>query len=97
MFGALSLSQLQEYWWFIFAILGALFVFMTFVQGGQTLLHTLGKTELVLAVHILCGWEFYLLLSFKPYLMNTVKKRVTFLAQECMRYLCISMEASAFF
>ncbi len=45
MFGALSLSQLQEYWWLIFAILGALFVFMTFVQGGQTLLHTLGKTE----------------------------------------------------
>lgn len=45
MFGSLSLTQLQEYWWLIFAILGALFVFMTFVQGGQTLLHTLGKTE----------------------------------------------------
>ena len=35
----------QQYWWFIVAILGGLFVFMTFVQGGQTLLNTLAKDE----------------------------------------------------
>jgi len=36
---------LQEYWWFLVSLLGALFVFMTFIQGGQTLLYTLAKTE----------------------------------------------------
>ena len=36
---------LQQYWWFIVALLGGLFVFIMFVQGGQTLLNTLGKTE----------------------------------------------------
>jgi len=45
MFNTLSYLQLQEYWWFIVSLLAALFVFMTFVQGGQTLLWSLGKTE----------------------------------------------------
>ena len=40
-----DLLTLQQYWWFLISLLGALFVFMTFVQGGQTLLYTLGKTE----------------------------------------------------
>jgi cytochrome d ubiquinol oxidase subunit II len=31
---------LQEYWWIIVAVLGGLFVLMTMVQGGQSLLHT---------------------------------------------------------
>ena len=35
---------LQEYWWIIVAVLGGLFVLMTFVQGGQSLFHT-AKTE----------------------------------------------------
>jgi cytochrome d ubiquinol oxidase subunit II len=30
---------LQVYWWIIVAVLGGLFLFMTFVQGGQTLFH----------------------------------------------------------
>ncbi len=45
MFSSLSYLTLQEYWWFLVALLGGLFVFMTFVQGGQTLLYTLGKSE----------------------------------------------------
>lgn len=45
MFENLSLLALQEYWWFIIATLGGLFVFMMFVQGGQTLLYTLGRTQ----------------------------------------------------
>lgn len=40
-----SLYTLQTYWWLLISIIGALFVFMTFVQGGQTLLYSLGKTE----------------------------------------------------
>jgi len=36
---------LQEYWWLLVSVIGALFVFMTFVQGGQTLLYTLAKNE----------------------------------------------------
>jgi cytochrome bd ubiquinol oxidase subunit II len=45
MFETLSLSCLQQYWWVIISLLGALLVFLMFVQGGQTLLYTLGKTE----------------------------------------------------
>jgi len=36
---------LQQYWWFIISLLGALLVFLLFVQGGQTLIYTIGKTE----------------------------------------------------
>jgi cytochrome bd ubiquinol oxidase subunit II len=45
MFETLSLSCLQQYWWVIISLLGALLVFLMFVQGGQTLIYTLGKTE----------------------------------------------------
>jgi len=45
MLDSISLLTLQTYWWLIVSLLGALFVFMTFVQGGQTLLYTLGKTD----------------------------------------------------
>ncbi|MDA3954192.1 MAG: cytochrome d ubiquinol oxidase subunit II [Bacteroidales bacterium] len=37
---------LQQYWWIIISLLGAILVFLLFVQGGQTLIYTLGKTEL---------------------------------------------------
>ncbi len=40
-----ELYTLQAYWWFIVSLLGGLLVFMMFVQGGQTLLYGLGKTE----------------------------------------------------
>jgi cytochrome d ubiquinol oxidase subunit II len=36
---------LQQYWWFIVSLLGSLLVFLLFVQGGQTLIYTLGKDE----------------------------------------------------
>jgi cytochrome bd ubiquinol oxidase subunit II len=45
MFESLSLLTLQEYWWIIVSLLGALLVFLMFVQGGQTLIYTLGKSE----------------------------------------------------
>lgn len=45
MFEQLSHLALQEYWWMIASLLGALLVFLLFVQGGQTLLNTLAKTE----------------------------------------------------
>ncbi len=45
MFSAMSLSALQEYWWFIISLLGALLVFLMFVQGGQTLFMQLAKNE----------------------------------------------------
>lgn len=37
---------LQHYWWLVVSLLGALLVFLLFVQGGQSLLFTIGKTEL---------------------------------------------------
>lgn len=45
MFESLSPLALQQYWWIIVSLLGALLVFLMFVQGGQTLLYSLGKTE----------------------------------------------------
>lgn len=36
---------LQQYWWLIVSLLGAILVFLLFVQGGNSLLFTLGKTE----------------------------------------------------
>jgi cytochrome d ubiquinol oxidase subunit II len=45
MFESLSYLVLQQYWWAIIALLGALLVFMLFVQGGQTLLYSLGRNE----------------------------------------------------
>ena len=40
-----DISFLQHYWWFLVSLLGALLVFLMFVQGGQSLIWTLGKTE----------------------------------------------------
>lgn len=36
---------LQHYWWFIISLLGGILVLLLFVQGGQSLLFTIGKTE----------------------------------------------------
>lgn len=36
---------LQHYWWFIISLLCAFLVFLMFVQGGNSLLFQLGKTE----------------------------------------------------
>lgn len=35
---------LQAYWWFLISLLGALLVFLMFVQGANTLIFSLGKT-----------------------------------------------------
>ena len=40
-----TLLFLQHYWWFLISLLGALLVFLLFVQGGQGLLYTMGRTE----------------------------------------------------
>ncbi|QRX63823.1 cytochrome d ubiquinol oxidase subunit II [Dysgonomonadaceae bacterium zrk40] len=36
---------LQQYWWFIMSLLGGLLVFLLFVQGGQSMLHSLSRKE----------------------------------------------------
>jgi cytochrome d ubiquinol oxidase, subunit II len=43
---SLGLENLQIYWWFIVSLLGGLLVFMMFVQGGQSLIFSLGKDEI---------------------------------------------------
>lgn len=40
-----TLTLLQHYWWLIISLLGALLVFLLFVQGGQALLYSVGRTE----------------------------------------------------
>ncbi len=44
MIGSLELTQLQQLWWIVCSLVGALFIFMNFVQGGQTLMFTLAKS-----------------------------------------------------
>ncbi len=61
MFESLSLLTLQQYWWIIISLLGALLVFLMFVQGGQTLIFQLGKTNTgkkILVNSLGRKWEF---------------------------------------
>lgn len=39
------MTFLQQYWWFVVSLLGGILVFLLFVQGGNSLLFCLGKTE----------------------------------------------------
>lgn len=41
----ITYSFLQHYWWFLVSLLGALLVFLMFVQGANSLVFNLGKTE----------------------------------------------------
>lgn len=53
--------DLQQYWWLIMSIVASMLVFLLFVQGGQTLIGTLGKTpnERDLVVNAIGRkWEF---------------------------------------
>ncbi|HCT30696.1 MAG TPA: cytochrome d ubiquinol oxidase subunit II [Bacteroidales bacterium] len=45
MFETLSHTALQQYWWILVSLLGAILVFLLFVQGGQSLIYQLGKTD----------------------------------------------------
>lgn len=61
MFALISYSLLQHYWWVVISLLGAILVFLMFVQGGQTLIYTIGKTndERTLLINLLGRkWEF---------------------------------------
>ena len=40
----MSYIFLQHYWWFVVSLLGALLVFLLFVQGGNSMIFSLGKT-----------------------------------------------------
>jgi cytochrome bd ubiquinol oxidase subunit II len=45
MIGKLDIVTLQQIWWILCSVVGALFIFLTFVQGGQTLLWQVAKTD----------------------------------------------------
>ncbi len=45
MFEKLSTVALQEYWWMIISLLGGLFLFLTFVQGGQSKIWSVQNEE----------------------------------------------------
>ena len=36
---------LQHYWWLVVSLLGALLVFLMFVQGANSMIFSLGRTE----------------------------------------------------
>jgi len=41
----ITYSFLQHYWWFIISLLGGILAFLLFIQGGQSMLYSLSKTE----------------------------------------------------
>jgi cytochrome d ubiquinol oxidase subunit II len=45
MIGSLDITTLQQLWWVLASVVGSLFLFLTFVQGGQTLLWQVAKTD----------------------------------------------------
>lgn len=56
----MSYTLLQHYWWFLVSLLGALLVFLMFVQGANSLIFSLGHTpeERRLVVNSTgCKWE----------------------------------------
>jgi cytochrome d ubiquinol oxidase subunit II len=61
MFETMSYLALQHYWWAIISLLGAFLVFLLFVQGGQTLIYSIGRNEPERTLLINClgrKWEF---------------------------------------
>ena len=54
-----TMTFLQNYWWFLISVLGALLVFMLFVQGGQSMiLSARNATDRSLMVNVLGRkWE----------------------------------------
>lgn len=55
----MELPLLQAYWWLLISVLGALLVFLLFVQGGQSLLFTSHRDYRTLMVNSLGRkWEF---------------------------------------
>lgn len=38
-------SFLQHYWWFLISLIGGIFAFLLFVQGGQSMIFSLGKKD----------------------------------------------------
>jgi len=61
MFEKLSYLALQQYWYVIVSLLGAILVFLMFVQGGQTFIYRIGKTsgERTIIINTLGRkWEF---------------------------------------
>ncbi len=45
MIGTLDIVTLQQIWWILCSVVGSLFLFLTFVQGGQTLLWQVAKND----------------------------------------------------
>lgn len=41
----MTLEYLQNYWWLLISVLGGILVFMLFVQGGQSMIYSLGRKE----------------------------------------------------
>ena len=61
MFGDLSYIILQQYWFIIVSLLGAILVFLFFVQGGQTFIFRIGKSEVertIIVNSLGRKWEF---------------------------------------
>ena len=84
----MSLEHLQIYWWLLISVLGALLVFLLFVQGGQSMLLTT-KNNLyrnLMVNSIGTKWELTFTLSF-PFLPHQFRWRILALDSDFV-YVC---------
>ena len=82
----MDLNILQHYWWILICILGGLLVFLLFVQGGQSLLYTIGKNKderdlivntlghMGIYVYHISGIRRSFLRQFSPILLNQFRR-----------------------
>lgn len=85
----MTLEYLQNYWWLLISVLGGLLVFLLFVQGGQSMLFSLGNTrerrDMIIAT-MGSKWELTfttlvtfggaLFASFPPLLLHEFRRRL---------------------
>lgn len=45
MHNIMTLEHLQNYWWLLISVLGGILVFLLFVQGGQSMIFSVGDTD----------------------------------------------------
>ena len=69
----MSYSFFQQYWWFLVSLLGALLVFLMFVQGANSLIFNLGQTDTERRMLINSTGRKWAVLSLLRFLFFTVR------------------------
>ena len=75
--------HLQVYWWFIISLLGAILVFLLFVQGGQSMLLSSKRNRMQIS----------LMVHSRLSAMSSVHAKAIFMVHGCSTSYCSSTGA----